>query len=83
MKCSCWACRAGMPNHCEGPDRAANIAKWREDYTNAAAELAFILTVGSMPSDEAREQFKQRVRSITAPAKTPMVQGESHEDEES
>ncbi len=74
MKCSCWACRAGMPNHCEGPDRAANIAKWRADYENAAAELAFILATGSMPSDDAREQFKQRVRSATARAKQPTVQ---------
>lgn len=69
--CSCNQCRAGFTNHCTGPNAAANQAKWRADYNDAAAELAFILATGSMPSDEAREQFKQRVRDASQRAKQP------------
>ncbi len=71
MSCKCASCAMGVPNHCTGPDAAANIAKWHADYTNAAAELAFILATGSMPSEQAREQFKQRVRDASPRAKQP------------
>ena len=69
MKCTCTSCAMGLPNHCEGPEAAANQARWRADYANAAAELVLVLATGSMPSAEAREQFKQRVSDASQRAK--------------
>lgn len=60
----------GLMNHCDGPDRQRRHEEWNKHYSNACADFVLMLGLGVVPTDEAREKLRARLKEIQ-----PLLEG--------
>lgn len=70
FRCACMHCMMGLSNHCDGPDRARNHAEWNRKYSDACADFVLMLGLGVVPTEEARERLRARLKEIQ-----PLLEG--------